>query len=94
MRKKAIKKLYPGRNKFIKQARKTNNLHEFVGKNGEIQYLNIRKHLFYRKPYKRFEHEQEVFRLFKKSYKEKMAKEKVVKAEEVKQEKNLTENNE
>lgn len=70
MRKKATRKLYPGRNKFIKQARKTNNLHEFTGRTGEVQYLNMRKHLFYGKPYKRWEHQMEMFRLLKRAQEE------------------------
>jgi hypothetical protein len=62
MRKKAIKKLYPNRNRIIEILRENDDLHTMIDENGNQIVLNIRKHFLYGIPYKNKEYQRELER--------------------------------
>ena len=74
MRKKALKKKYPERHKWILSMRSKNLLNEIILSNGKTVYLNLTKHLLYNRPYKHWEYNNEMNRYVKYHF-EKLMKE-------------------
>lgn len=62
MRKIALKKLDPHRNRKYKMLREKNEMYEYNDKNGNKINLNINKRLMFNKPYKNQEYQRELSR--------------------------------
>jgi len=65
MRKTALKKLYPNRNKIMKFLRGKNQLTEIMSRKGTPICLNLIKHLLLQEPYKNGEYTKELLRFAK-----------------------------
>lgn len=65
MRKSTLKKSSPNRHKIIKFLKEKNYLTEVMSRKGTPIYLNLMKHLLFRKPYTNSDYNNELLRFAK-----------------------------
>ena len=71
MRKKALKRKDPHRNRKYKILRENNVINEYTDKKGNVIHLNITKRLLFNEPYKNEEYNREMNRQAKEIFEDK-----------------------